>query len=191
MTQDPNAEMVAASDFIVGIARKQLGESLDYSVESFKNLEAFIQHVKSQLSHLKKEGKLTEQTMQNASVSIGAYLGEVIRRHHGGDWVAKNAVMRTLVINGQEFSPILYIFQRLAKASAYGLENYWSDIDKKLYPAATSTDEPSVAAIPTGIINKSTEKTSLRTLVIIAVGALCIIGMFSVIIYVNIVRSPP
>jgi hypothetical protein len=134
MTKDPDSEMLAVSDLTVKAAKQELGKTLDYSTDSFKELEALIQHVKSHFLNLKNEGKLTEQTVQRASISIGGYFGEVIKRHHGGTWIARNNVMKVLIINGQEFSPVLYIFERLTKASDYSLENYWTDMHKKLYP---------------------------------------------------------
>ena len=88
MPNEPNSEILTASEFAVKAAKKACNKTLDYSIDSFEDLEAFIQHVKSHFKKLKNEGKLTEQTVQRASVSIGGYLGEVIRRHHGGTWIS-------------------------------------------------------------------------------------------------------
>src|SRR5687768_15200626 len=112
MTNNPNAEILTGSEFTVRAAKKELGNTLDYSINSLIDLEALIQQVKSHFLRVKKEGKLTEETVQSASISIGGYLGEVIRRHHWGTLIAKNSIMKVLIINNQEFSPILYIYQR-------------------------------------------------------------------------------
>jgi hypothetical protein len=148
MDKDANSEILIQSELTVKAAKKELNKTLDYSIDSLKELEVLIQHVRNHIVKLKREGKQTEQTIQRASISIGGYLGEVIRRHHGGNWVAKNAIMKTLVINGQEVSPILYVYQRLSKDSEYSLENYWSDIHRMLYPLEKIEKEHPVPEAP-------------------------------------------
>lgn len=176
MPNDPNSEILTESELTVKAAKKELNKTLDYSKNSFNNLEALIQHVKSHFSNLKKDGKLTEQTIQRASVSIGAYLGEVIRRHHGGNWRAKNAIMKTLVVNGQEFSPILYIFQRLTTDSGYSLENYWSDIREKLHPQEKIEDRPLILQTPEKQAAQPLEKRLVLVLgALVAIFILCIV----------------
>lgn len=129
-----NNNIQSSAEYTVQIAKKELGKTLDYSANSLKDLDALIEHVKKHFSRLIQEGKLSDQIVQRASTSIGAYLGEVIRKHYGGTWVAKNAVMKTLVINKEEISPVHYIFQRLTQNSDYGLEKYWFDISQKVKP---------------------------------------------------------
>ena len=161
MTNNPNAEILTASEFTVVAAKKELGKTLDYSIDSLGDLEALIQHVKSHFLKLKMEGKLTEQAVQSASISIGGYLGEVIRRHHGGTWIAKNAMMKVLIINDQEFSPILYIYQRLIKNSDDSLENYWSEINQKLQPQEELEDQLPVSETSKKRTNRLTGNRSL------------------------------
>jgi len=191
MTNDPNAEILTASEFAVGVAKKELGKTLDYSKDSLKDLEALIQHVKNHFLKLKTEGKPTEQTFQRASLSIGGYLGEVIRRHHGGTWIAKNTVMKTLSIDSQEFSPILYVFERLTKDSGYSLENYWSDIHRKLYPQPSIENNPPVQETPKKTANSLTGNRSVMAGGLIGIAFLCIVGITSIRIFANAVRIPP
>ena len=191
MTKDANSEILIASELTVGAAKKELDKTLDYSMDSSKDLEALIQHVKSHFLNLKREGKLTEQTIQRASVSIGAYLGEVIRRHQGGTWIAKNPIMKVLVISGQEFSPILYIFQRLTKDSDYSLENYWSDINQKLYPQEKTENKLPVPETPKKTTNSLTANRGLIIGGLIGIAVLCIIGILGITMYSNATRIPP
>jgi hypothetical protein len=186
MSNEPNSDILTASEYTVEAAKKELKRTLDYSIDSFKNLEFLIQHVKARFTSLKNEGKLSEQTVQSASVSIGAYLGEVIRRHHGGAWIAKNPIMKTLVINGQEFSPILYIFQRLTKDSDFSLENYWSDIHQNLYSQEKIEDKPPALEPPVKTAKGSAINRGLIIGGVLGIVILCVLGMVSIRIYSNI-----
>jgi hypothetical protein len=139
MTTDINTEILKESEYTVKTAKKELGKTLDYSVTSLKDLDLLIEHVKNHFLNLKSEGKLSDQTIQKASVSIGCYLGEVIRRAYEGTWTAKNAILKTLVLSGKEVSPIRYIFDRLNRDSDYSLDKYWSDIEQMIYPQEKDT----------------------------------------------------
>jgi len=189
MAIDPNAEILTASELTVKAAKTELDKNLDYSIHSLKDLETLIQHVKNHFSNLKKEGKLTEQTIQHASGSIGAYLGEAIRRRYGGTWTAKNPIMKTLVINGQEFSPILYVFERLTKDVDYSLDNYLSDINQKLYPPEDFENKPPITETPKKTANSFMGNRSLIIGGIIGLAVLCFIGILAVTIYSNIKRT--
>jgi hypothetical protein len=194
MATDINSEILTASEYTVKAAKKELGKTLDYSLESLKILEALIQRVRNHFIDLKKEQKLTEQIVQRASVSIGAYLGEVIRRHYGGNWIAKNAIMKVLVINGHEFSPIRYIFQCLTKDSDYSLERYLSDVKQKLQPPVEIENKPPVLETPKKTVDKSAKSTHLITNVIIGILVLCVLCIFGIVgltIYSNTIRIPP
>jgi hypothetical protein len=175
MTKDPNAEILTASEFAIGVAKKELGRTLDYSTQSLIDLEALIQHVKSHFLNLKKQEKLTEQTVQRASISIGGYLGEVLRRSYGGNWIAKNTVMKALIINGQEFSPIRYVFERLTKDLNYSLDSYLFDINQELHPQQKIEDNLPVPETSKNIINSVPVNRSL-ILIIIIISLLVIAG---------------
>ncbi len=191
-TTDPNSEILRTSETIVKAAKQEFNQTLDYSIDSFKNLEALIQYVKARFIQLKNEGKLSEQTIQSASVSIGAYLGEVIRRHYGGNWIATNAVMKILIINGQEFSPILYVFRRLAQDSDFSLEKYWWDIDQELSPQEKTEDQKPVLEVHERTIHRRKGNRNLTTVGAIVLGLLCIIGLsISSIKYGNATQIPP
>ncbi len=186
MFNNPNSEILAASELAVKGAKKELNRTLDYSINSLNDLEAFIQHVRSHFLTLKNQGKLTEQTIQRASVSVGGYLGEVIRRKYGGSWIAKNTVMKTLIINDQEFSPILYAFQRLAKDLDYSLDSYLSEINQKLPPGEKIEHEPPVSETPKKATNSLTGNRSLIIGGVIGITVLCFIGILGIIVYSNI-----
>lgn len=192
MPNDPRTEILAASALAVKAAKKELNRNLDYSVNSLKDLESLLQHVKSHFSDMKKEGKLTEQIVQRASISIGGYLGEVIRRRYGGTWIAKNDIMKTLVIDGQEISPILYVFNRLTKEAGYGLDKYLYDINQKLQHPEVFENKPLVSETPKKAVRSLGENTGLFTGGgIVGIVVLCIVGILSLAIYSIFARIPP
>lgn len=188
MAISSNNDVLSSAEDAIKVAEKALGKTLDYSVNSLQDLDALIEHVKKQFATLTQEGKLTEQTIKRASISMGSYLGEVIRRNYGGTWVAKNAVMKTLVIKEFEFSPINYIFQRLIKNSEYTLENYWTDIAHKLQPQDNlhgNKTTPDVDIKNTPLVNSKNRKRDLLVIGGIAgIVVLCVIGILAV--YSNI-----
>lgn len=183
-----NNDVASAAEDAVKVAKQALGKTLDYSVNSLQDLDALIEHVKKQFVVLTKEGKLTEKTVQRATISMGSYFGEVIRRSYGGIWIEKNAVMKTLVIKDIEFSPLSYVFQRLIKNSEYTLENYWADLSRKLQ----SQDNPRDYKTPTEVDRKNTPPVSSKKgnrwlLVAVGIaGILCVVGVLAVIAYSSI-----
>ncbi len=188
MAISSNNDVLSSAEDAIKVAEKALGKTLDYSVNSLQDLDALIEHVKKQFATLTKEGKLTEQTIKRASISMGSYLGEVIRRNYGGTWVAKNAVMKTLVIKEFEFSPINYIFQRLIKNSEYTLGNYWTDIAHKLQPQDNLHGNKATPDVDTKNTPLVSRKKGNRDLLVIGgiagIAILCVIGMLAV--YLNI-----
>ncbi len=183
-----NKDVLSSAEDAIKVAEKALGKTLDYSVNSLQDLDALIEHVKKQFATLTKEGKLTEQTIKRASISMGSYLGEVIRRSYGGTWIAKNPVMKTLVIKDNEFSPIHYVFQRLTKNSEYTLENYWSDVAHALHPQDNlhgNKPTPDVDIKNTPLVNSKKGNKGLLIIGGIAgIVILCVVGMLAV--YLNI-----
>lgn len=187
MAEDINTEILKESEYTVKIAKKELGKTLDYSVNSLKDLDLLIEYVKNHFSNLKNEGKLSDQTIQRASVSIGCYLGEVIRRAYGGTWTAKNKILKTLEISGKEVSPIRYIFDRLTKDSDYSLEKYWSDTIQLIKPKEKIEDSLSIPAVS----KKKSNQPTIIGISLAGLAVLCFIGLLGIKIYSNVTTIPP
>lgn len=80
--------MVAFSTDAVEQA-KELGVELDFSEESMKQLETILERYHASLPRgikkLFRKGP-TEEQIHQVSMMWGAYLGEVMRKHLGGEW---------------------------------------------------------------------------------------------------------
>lgn len=181
MSDGPNSEILAASELAVKGAKQELNRNLDYTIDSFKDLETLIQQVKSRFAKMEQAGKLTEEIVRSASVSIGAYLGEVIRRKIGGTWKVKISNVKVLIINGYEFSPIDYIFERLTKDINYSLELYYSDVNRKHWEVSDNAPtEPKISPIKTDISKQSVSLSQVGIYLLVGiVVVLLVVGMAS------------
>jgi len=71
-------------------ARSSKGVELDFSIESVRHVESILETMydskpKGFVSKLFSRGP-SQQTIDTFSKMYGAYIGEVLRRHSGGDW---------------------------------------------------------------------------------------------------------
>ncbi len=66
----------------VGLAREKFGVELDFSDESIHRLEGVLQTLQARLAG----GRPTEQQVAHLAKMFGSYVGEVLRRNHGGPW---------------------------------------------------------------------------------------------------------
>jgi hypothetical protein len=133
MPQDVNSEMLDLAKSAIKLARNQLSLDLDYSEDRLEDFDSLVAFVKARFSKLASEGKLKGENLQRASISLGAYLGEVIRRKHGGLWAIKSNTIRTLIIDGQEYSPVLQVYKWLTGSQEVTLKAFWSDLEEKIY----------------------------------------------------------
>jgi hypothetical protein len=65
-------------------ALSQSGYRADFSLESLKEVDRFFDE--QALNGKPKAGGLLSQPLGARLFAIGAYVGEVIRRHNGGEW---------------------------------------------------------------------------------------------------------
>ena len=171
-TTEMNAEILKAAEYTVRLAKQQLGKNLDYSINSLEDVETLIQYVKKRFSQLSKEGKLTDKTVQNASMSIGSYIGETIRQQYGGSWIAKYGDFVLRLINGREIMPIGYVLVRLAKNADYSVQAYFSEINQEINPHASFATENSILEEP-----KKPNPSNNKNKMLFMVGGLGIVAL--------------
>ena len=83
--------MVAYAQDAVDFAQAKFGETLDYSERSVQKVERCLRQLYDAkpmgfLGKLFAKGPSDEDVLTVAKM-FGGYVGEVVRRHHGGDWV--------------------------------------------------------------------------------------------------------
>lgn len=105
----------------VTLARKFKAE-LDFSENSVMELETILAALATEMRDVSSDG------VNEACKTWGSYLGEVVRRHFGGDWSietfpGKQFATLTLSVNGSKLFPTVKIHRRLTEGEA---ENVWS-----------------------------------------------------------------
>ncbi|HET6452803.1 MAG TPA: hypothetical protein VFI02_00240 [Armatimonadota bacterium] len=91
--KDMNKEMAVTAEEAVRTAKEQFGITLDYSENSVKSVEEILTRIYKQLhpnvfKHLfgGRQEPITEQQLEEITHLWGAYIGEIIRKNHGGTW---------------------------------------------------------------------------------------------------------
>jgi Na+/phosphate symporter len=118
-------EMSKLADGAVEVAENSYKLILNYSVDSLKNTEEIFTSLhkevpKNFLAKISKRG-LTEEQINLAALMLGAYVGEVIRRIHGGEWIREDVMgekdVITLKLNGSSIFPVGKAYKRIKNGS--------------------------------------------------------------------------
>lgn len=125
MTEAPTVTdmMVAYAQDAVDMAKANFGEDLDYSERSIQTVEKCLAQLHDALpkgffGKLFKRGPSAEDLVQVAKM-FGGYLGEVFRKHHGGEWLLEPApgsstpAITLQHSNGGRFFPPAKVHKRL------------------------------------------------------------------------------
>ena len=113
-------------------AARQFQVQLDYSEESLKQVETILDRLHDPIAG-GAQGAATSAAPSDAETEDlckvwGGYLGEVVRRRWGGEWVLEtypggNFLTVALSVRGGKVFPSLKIYRRLSQGAA---ENVWS-----------------------------------------------------------------
>jgi len=115
--------MQQLAEYAVHVAAEKFGKPLDYTENSLENLEALLQQAYEQnSSHV-----VSEEAMQKTARVWGSYLGEMVRRTWGGEWV-ENGTDIHLIINGKSHSPIRQVYQRIKIGQQFDIRKYFATI---------------------------------------------------------------
>jgi hypothetical protein len=117
--------IVAQSQQAIKTAKLTFGESLDFTSESLDGVERIMTKLQ------KQEPKLTDEQITELSKSWGIYVGEVIRRYYGGQWVMVEGVP-DVALGGKHASPIAKVRKRLVGGPTENLKYYFTSIMKVL-----------------------------------------------------------
>ena len=117
--------IVAQSQQAIKAAKLTFGESLDFTSESLEGVERIMTKLQ------KQEPKLTEEQLTELSKLWGIYVGEVIRRYYGGQWVMVDGVP-DVALGGRHASPIAKVRKRLVGGPTENLKYYFTSIMKVL-----------------------------------------------------------
>jgi len=107
----------------VDIAARNFGITLDWSEASIQ----LVEHMVGRLHEEMPAEELTEETVWIIAKAFGCYIGEVLRRHHGGEW-------GMVTLGGESFpglrcgfGPLCWPWEKVYKRWVNGPEdNLWS-----------------------------------------------------------------
>jgi len=131
-TSNTNIEMKQAADYAVRMAKKRFGQELDYSEDSLFILEKLVEQACQQFGKRNGGGEASTNAINHTAIVWGSYLGEVMHRKWGGDWIIGKESNRSMVINDTYFSPINYVYQRITGQFQDNVKQYFDEIASKL-----------------------------------------------------------
>jgi len=128
----PTEQMQAIAADAVRLAEEQYDIRLDLSGESVAALEELLDHLRASLQK-DDDGNLVlshknQRQISVASSLFGAYLGEVLRRQFGGEWVveqAPDAPVVALKVGAEFLFPPTRVFQRLLEGAQQSVWDYY------------------------------------------------------------------
>lgn len=89
-------QKIGVDSFMGGLAQQTVenvkrlfGIDLDYSIQSVESIEKIVL---AKLHEEYRQGQLSEEALGTNMLSLGAYIGEVIKRAHGASWAAEKGL---------------------------------------------------------------------------------------------------
>lgn len=118
--------MTAYAKDAVDAAEKR-GVELDYSEQSIGLVEQIAAHQHSEIGSAP-----SDKTIDTFAKIWGAYVGEVMRRHHGGTWSTPDSGpfqgQYVLTIGSAQTSPVAKAYNRLTNGDEDNLDIYYKVI---------------------------------------------------------------
>jgi hypothetical protein len=158
--------MASQQQEVLNRVQQRTAELIKFAADNFKlqldYTEASIPRVEHALGEIHKHmGAKAEQNkaaIVNLSNGFGSYLGEVLRRKHGGAWRVNlpnfPPGVEGLDINGTILAPLQQVFLRITKGAQYSIEDFYSKaaavIAKNRSTAASRPTKQACAADPAG-----------------------------------------
>jgi len=121
---NPQMQRFAAN--AVSAAKDKFGVSLDYSENSLLQLELLLQQAHDDYKNSSNDNS-PNISIENTVRVWGSYLGEIIRRIWGGEWVVNGSDV-LLTIRGKNYSPLKQVFQRITVGQQNDLKNFLAKI---------------------------------------------------------------
>jgi hypothetical protein len=130
---DANDMMEAYAEDAVGYAAK-LKKTLDYSEASIATVEEIcdILHKAIPKTFWKKlwKKKPSDKTILQYSKMLGGYVGEVIRKLHGGNWEVEDIMNQgntiVLTVADVKIFPVGRVYKRLKEGDENNIQHYYT-----------------------------------------------------------------
>jgi len=126
MKQDKSVElqMNEAVEYAIKAAKEKYGCQLDFSDSSLLQLDSLLQRAHEWYLRASDGGIIPSIPIENTSRAWGSYLGEMIRRRTGGEWIEiKNAIC--LIIDTRILDPIGMVRNRIRNGPQIDIQTYF------------------------------------------------------------------
>ena len=128
---------------LVRFAWKKFGLRLDYSDASLTEVENVLDALQRDFV---RKGPKSNATILGLSSYFGAYIGEVLRRKHGGAWTAEvpdlNPPSNGVEVAGLIFVPARSTYLRLTEGSAFSVRALCQKFEEAVSQRCSVRDEP-------------------------------------------------
>jgi hypothetical protein len=124
--------LVAQSTAAIHSARLKWAESLDYTQDSLEAIERLLGKMHNHYKFAAPGQGPNEEQLASASKMWGIYIGEVIRRHYGGQWSVANDGTLALSIGETQIYPVAKAHKRIVDGPMENIRYYFSAMMKVL-----------------------------------------------------------
>jgi len=124
--------LVAQSQSAVHSARLKWNESLDFTQDSLEAIERILGKIHNAGRYGSGGAAPDEEELAASSKMWGTYIGEVIRRHYGGQWSLCEDFTLALLIGEAKAYPIAKARKRIVDGASDNVRYYFSSMLKLL-----------------------------------------------------------
>ena len=130
-SKNANSQMQQLANNAVIAAKDKYGINLDYSENNLQQLELLLQQSHESYKQSSRIGNSNSISIENTVRVWGSYLGEVIRRSLGGDWIVdqKDTLLQ---IGYRRFDPLGQVQKRIVNGSLYNVHNYFQGLQTNI-----------------------------------------------------------
>lgn len=124
--------LVAQSQSAVHSAKLKWNEALDFTQDSLEAVERILGKIHNAGRYGSGSSTPSEEELTAASKMWGTYIGEVIRRHYGGQWAQGEDGTLALLIGEAKADPIAKARKRIVDGASDNIRYYFSSMLKLL-----------------------------------------------------------
>lgn len=124
--------LVAQSQMAIQSAKLKWAESLDYTPDSLDAIERMLGKMHNLAKYAAPGQGPTDDHINTAARTWGIYIGEVIRRHYGGQWSQGEDGVLTLSIGEAKVLPLAKARKRIVDGPTENIRYYFSSMEKVL-----------------------------------------------------------
>lgn len=134
---------------LVSFAWERFELRLDYSDASLVEVDRVLDELQADFTGKEKEHD-AKATIEGLSNYFGAYMGEVLRRKHGGKWRADipnlNPPAHGVEVGELVFAPSRNVYLRLTEGADYNVKVLYEKFEEGISQSIASRNEPSEEA---------------------------------------------